>query len=109
MTKSDFNAMHRIMKSYFQRVSQSPECLFARIYGIYTIKMEDQEPVQLVVMGNTMTNCGKIEGIFDLKGSMINRCCKEPPEGFKPTSTLKDKNLLKLNSERMWLNFRKKD
>lgn len=60
-------------------------------------------------MGNTMTNCGKIEGIFDLKGSLVNRNVKEPKQGFKPTSTLKDKNLLKLNSERMWLNFRSKD
>lgn len=42
MTDSDFNAFMRIMKSYFLRVSQTEnESLYARIYGIYTIKMED--------------------------------------------------------------------
>jgi len=106
MTDSDFNAFKRIQKSYFQRVCTDETCLLARIYGIYTIKMEDQEPVQLLVMGNSMSNAKGIQGIFDLKGSMINRFCKEPPGGYKPTRTLKDKNLLKMNTERMWLNFR---
>lgn len=74
MTDSDFNAFMRIIKSYFQRVTSQPKSLLARIYGIYTVKMEDQNPVQLVVMGNTMgKNCSPIEGIFDLKGSMVNR------------------------------------
>jgi hypothetical protein len=51
----------------------------ARIYGIYTVKMEDQKPVKLVVMGNTMRGrkdyC--VLGVFDLKGSMVNRFVKE--------------------------------
>jgi len=90
-------------------VCNDDQCLFARIYGIYTIKMEDQFPVQLIVMGNSMTRASRIQGVFDLKGSMVNRECKEPKEGFKPTKTLKDKNLMKLNMQRMWLNFRKAD
>lgn len=40
---------------------------------------------------------------------MVNRYCQPPKEGFKPTATLKDKNLLKINTERLWLNFRNKD
>jgi hypothetical protein len=45
-----------------------------------------------------------------VKGSLINRYVKEKPgKPFKPTQTLKDKNLLKINTERMWLNFTKID
>lgn len=62
-------------------------------------------------MGNTMTGCSEIQGIFDLKGSIVNRYCKPPKDGsgFKPSKTLKDVNLLNFNKERKWLNFRKKD
>lgn len=109
MTDSDFKAFMRIMKSYFQRVCKDKNCLFARIYGIYTVKMEDKNPVQLVVMGNTMTNCGSIEGIFDLKGSLVNRYNKIDPQNYNKKSTLKDKNLLYFNSKQMWLNFRQDD
>jgi len=50
-------------------------------------------------MGNSKSNATNILGIFDLKGSMVNRFCKpDPIIGFKPTATLKDKNLLKMNS-----------
>jgi len=38
--------------------------------------MEDQAPVSIVVMGNSMTGAKHIQGIFDLKGSMVNRYCK---------------------------------
>jgi hypothetical protein len=72
--------------------------------------MEDQSPVCLVVMGNSMSGAKSIQGIFDLKGSMINRECK-PKEGeiFMLSKTLKDKNLLKMNRERIWLKFNPKD
>jgi len=62
--------------------------LLARIYGIYSVQMEDQEPVKLVVMGNSMKNASNVLGVFDLKGSMINRLVKGT--NFKPTQTLKD-------------------
>jgi len=63
-----------------------------------------------MVMGNTMTGCSNIQQIFDLKGSMINRYCKPPKTGgFKPTKTIKDLNLLAMNKNRLWLNFRQKD
>ena len=110
MTDSDFNAFKRIMKSYFQRVCTDRSCLFARIYGIYTIKMEGEAPVVLIVMGNSKSNATMIQGVFDLKGSMINRYCKPiPGKPVKPTATLKDKNLLKMNLKQKWLNFRMSD
>lgn len=76
-------------------MSTNPNSLLARIYGIYTVKMEDIEPVNLILMGNTKKSNDKmIEHIFDLKGSFINREVKG--KNLKNTATLKDINLLSL-------------
>ncbi len=48
--------------------------------------MEDQKPVKLVVMGNTMRGARGVLGVFDLKGSMVNRFVKQKDgKPFKPT------------------------
>jgi hypothetical protein len=59
-------------------------------------------------MGNSIRGASLVQGIFDLKGSMVGRFVKEKPgKPLKPTQTIKDKNLIKINQDRMWLNFRK--
>ena len=45
-----------------------------------------------------------ILGIFDLKGSMINRLVKGSK--ISPTATVKDQNLLAQNQKKIWLRFR---
>lgn len=51
--------------------------------------MEDIEPVTLILMGNSKKAVDKrIEYIFDLKGSMINRFV--PGKNLKNTACLKD-------------------
>jgi len=69
--------------------------------------MEDQKPVKLIVMENGMKGISDVLGVFDLKGSMVNRIVKG--KNFKPSTTLKDKNLLALNQEKIWLRFSEKD
>lgn len=69
--------------------------------------MEDQKPVKLIVMENGMKGITDILGVFDLKGSMVNRIVKG--KNFKPSTTLKDKNLLAMNQEKLWLRFSEKD
>jgi len=71
--------------------------LLARVYGIYTVKIEDQAPVNLIVMENCLLGATNITAVFDLKGSMVDREFK-PKDGeeIKNTQTLKDKNLLKM-------------
>lgn len=107
MTDDDFNAFQRIQKAYFARVCKSDESLLARVYGIYSVKMEDQKPVKLIVMENSMRGARDHLGVFDLKGSMVNRIVEG--KNFKPTSTLKDRNLLAMNKEKIWLRFSNKD
>lgn len=85
---------------YFEHVSTHPKSLLARIYGIYTVKMEEVEPVNLILMGNTKKSNDKmIEHIFDLKGSFVNR--EEKGKNLKNTATLKDLNLLTLKKEKI--------
>ena len=60
-------------------------------------------------MGNTMlVKDGKmIRGVFDLKGSMVNRYVPGGPH--KPTATLKDRNLIAMLRENIYLRFKVKD
>ena len=57
--------------------------------------MEDQKPVKLIVMENGIRGASNYLGIFDLKGSMVNRIVKG--KNHKVTATLKDQNLLRMN------------
>lgn len=41
MTDSDLYAFKKLFKSYFALVSTNTQSLLARIYGIYTVKMEE--------------------------------------------------------------------
>lgn len=107
MTDSDFDAFQRIQKAYFAHVSTCESSLLARVYGIYSVRMEDQKPVKLIVMENSMRGATEVLGVFDLKGSMVNRVVKG--KSHKPTTTLKDKNLLAMNANKIWIRFQEKD
>lgn len=109
MTESDFNAFMRIQKHYFKHVATNDGSLLARVYGVYSVHMEDQKPVKLIVMENGIRGATRdsIVGVFDLKGSMVNRIVKGSK--LSATATLKDRNLLKMNQEQIWLRFSQKD
>ncbi|CDW83493.1 phosphatidylinositol phosphate kinase [Stylonychia lemnae] len=108
MTQSDLDTFKNLFVKYFEHVSAHPNSLLARIYGIYTVQMEDVEPVNLILMGNTKKSNDKmIEHVFDLKGSFVNR--EEKGKNLKNTATLKDLNLLALKKEKFLLRFKKDD
>lgn len=91
-------------------MSTDKNSLLARIYGIYSVIMEDKAPVKLIVMGNSMKKASHHLAVFDLKGSLVKRLVKGQITSTK--TTLKDQNLLQLNlknREFNWLNFPKKD
>lgn len=110
MTDSDFNAFMRLFRSYFRHVCSTKQkpSLLARVYGVYSVKMGTQKPVKLVVMGNTMLvhNGANVRGVFDLKGSMVNRYC---PGENSPRAAVKDRNLLEICRENIYLRFKIKD
>jgi hypothetical protein len=79
----------------------------ARIYGVFTVQMQDVVPVHILLMSNA-AKCGKyVYKTFDLKGSIVNREVK--PNEMLTTSCLKDVNLLNLCKDEFILGFQYKD
>lgn len=55
-----------------------PESLLSRIYGVYTVEMQDYQKVHLMLMGNTLRfdKSEDLTRIYDLKGSTYSRLVK---------------------------------
>lgn len=95
MTTDDFNTFMKLFRSYFEHVNCFADSLLARIYGIYSVKMADMNPVYLILMGNTKPCQDEfIKKIYDLKGSMVKREVQGKESNFPGTKVLKDKNFL---------------
>jgi hypothetical protein len=54
MYDEELNKFLKMFTEYFEHIRFSELSLLARIYGIFTIKVEDLAPVHLLLMGNTM-------------------------------------------------------
>lgn len=102
MNEGELKTFSDCFENYYEHLMNNSNTLMARIYGIFTVKMEDIVPVNLILMGNTVKTIDpkNIENIFDLKGSMINREVRITKH-VKNTSTLKDINLIKLCREKL--------
>jgi hypothetical protein len=94
MSKSELDLFLSFLPDYLVHLKEVRHSLMARVYGIYTVKMESLAPVSLILMANSVQvlSKSKIRQSFDLKGSSINRCVKINDE-LKATTTLKDVNL----------------
>lgn len=94
------------LPDYFTFLNENRDSLMARIYGVFTVKMEDLTPVHVLLMSNAArVESREIRGVYDLKGSIINREVK----GINPQGTLKDVNLINRTVEDIILLFRLKD
>jgi phosphatidylinositol-4-phosphate 5-kinase-like protein 1 len=87
-------------------LKEYPQSLLARVYGIYSLKMEGLKSINIILMGNTLRwqNRGDISKIYDLKGSSFNRHVKLTSQ-IKSTSTLKDLNFLNTSREFQEINL----
>ena len=81
--------MLKALPSYLSYLIKNKDSLIARIYGIFTIQMEDQEEVHILLMANLFENVKDRMSEFDLKGSIINRECPN----YSLKKCLKDVNL----------------
>ena len=107
MNEEEYKTFQGMFRKYYKHILKNEFSLLARIYGIFTVYKEKITPVHLILMGNTVKLHGKGEGlkyIFDLKGSLINREWKMS-KNHKPSSTLKDINLLELKKDYNLLKF----
>ena len=64
-----------MLPDLYKHIKEHPQSLLARIYGVYTVKMRNYDPVNLILMGNTLKFGNKfdITRVYDLKGSKIKR------------------------------------
>ena len=53
MTDSDLSTFKKLFKEYVEHVDANHHSLLARIYGIYTVKMAEIIPINIILMGNT--------------------------------------------------------
>ena len=118
-----------MFEEYYLHVTQYPDSLIARVYGVYSIRVEGMSIVYYMMMGNTKKiDSSYMRRLYDLKGSMLKReifakdkngknititdklghvsCKRKNIESFfKNSATLKDVNLLNLTSEQYVLKF----
>lgn len=107
MTEGDFASWTKLFPYYFKHINENENnSLLARVYGVYSIKIEGTKPFYLILQGSTANSAKRdnIQCTFDLKGSLIDREEKKDLGGI-----LKDTNLLNLKSQFKFLKFREDD
>lgn len=106
MNPSEKKVFMKALPRYITHLKKNRNSLIAKIYGIYTIKMEDIKEVHILLMDNLFLHVKNKISEFDLKGSMINREVHMP---FTMKDCLKDKNLLAHSKKEPFLKFQKDD
>lgn len=110
MNDDEYQTFQRLFKDYFRHTQHEKfQSLIARIYGVFTVYREKIHPIHLILMANTVNLKGnKLKYMFDLKGSLVNRKSKMKKK-HKPSSTLKDLNLLKIKKKENIVRFSAED
>lgn len=106
MNTNEQKVLREALPHYLNHCRNNKKSLIAKIYGIYTVKMEDIQEVHILLMGNLFLNVKEKISEFDLKGSIINREVHMP---FTMKDCLKDVNLQKIKDKNEFLFFRRKD
>lgn len=78
MTKGEHDAFMDFLPSYYNHCIKEKMSLFAKIYGVFQLKLPGLTPVYFFLMENCLTyNGNNLIRVYDLKGSTVNR---EVPE-----------------------------
>jgi 1-phosphatidylinositol-4-phosphate 5-kinase len=102
MSGGELKTFKQLFKHYNEYLTfENPKSFLARIYGIFTVKMEEIVPIHLILMGNTIQCVTKnnpktpnksIKRVFDLKGSLHGRHTGEKKS--HNMTNMKDLNIL---------------
>ena len=94
MTAGELQLFLGILPQYMKHLKENPHSIIAKIFGVFTVKLGWGNELHLMLMENTifLEKPKNVKYIFDLKGSRINRTVKGT--NLKPSTTLKDMNLL---------------
>jgi hypothetical protein len=52
MNDNEMHIFKKILPEYLNHLKQNPNSLIARIYGIFTVNMEELVPVHILLMSN---------------------------------------------------------
>lgn len=87
--------LRKILKDYYQHVTDNPNTLLSQFYGLHRVKMPYGRKIHFVVMNNLFPPHRDIHQTFDLKGSTVGRDYSEDDLESNPRATLKDLNWLR--------------
>jgi hypothetical protein len=95
MTKSELKILLELLPKYYVHCIKYRNSVIARILGLYKMKLPDMDAMYFFLMENVIQipTTAELLGMFDLKGSIINREVNE--EGKTVDDTLKDCNYRK--------------
>ena len=67
--------MLRSLPVYLEHLDENPNSMLAKIYGLFTVRMDQFEPIHVMIMQNSIpaVENTELQYVFDLKGSQINR------------------------------------
>jgi 1-phosphatidylinositol-4-phosphate 5-kinase len=92
-TKDENQFMKRILPHYYKYVSENPNTLLVKIFGMHRVKMYHlQRKIHFVIMGSVFDTTEVIHQIYDLKGSLVGR--NATPKERANGGVLKDKDLI---------------
>ena len=95
---SEHVLLRRILRRYYNHVSQNRNTLLSQFYGLHRVKTPwSGKKIHFVVMNNLFPPHRDIHRTFDLKGSLIGRDFREEDVEKRPRATLKDLNWLRRN------------
>eukprot|EP00027_Filamoeba_sp_ATCC50430_P002555 CAMPEP_0168562144 /NCGR_PEP_ID=MMETSP0413-20121227/11967_1 /TAXON_ID=136452 /ORGANISM="Filamoeba nolandi, Strain NC-AS-23-1" /LENGTH=615 /DNA_ID=CAMNT_0008593553 /DNA_START=407 /DNA_END=2254 /DNA_ORIENTATION=- len=90
--ESEAILLKKILPSYYMYLSTNPHSYLIRIYGLHSLKLQNDVEIFVVVMGNVFNTPVKIHERYDLKGSWVNRSTRK--HAANPTGLLgKDMDL----------------
>lgn len=96
---SEHKFMRKILREYYQHVSNNPNTLLCRFYGLHRIKLPRGRKIHFVVMGNVLPSNKDIHETFDLKGSTFGRLTSDEEVAKNPHAVMKDQNWVKNNRQ----------
>jgi hypothetical protein len=89
---AEHKVLRKILREYYQHVSQNPNTLLSQFYGLHRVKIPYGRKIHFVVMNNLFPPHRDIHNTFDLKGSTVGRDFREHDLDHNPRATLKDLN-----------------
>lgn len=92
-SKEESKLLRRIMPQYVKHLTDNPDSLLVRFYGMHRVKMKSlQSKTYFVIMSSVFDTPKEIHIKYDLKGSTVGRLTS--PESCKEGAVQKDINLI---------------